>query len=271
MRRKLSQRDDSGFTLVELALVVVTVTILFGMSVPIINTLFDASTRVNNTYKSVNQLLPVSTNLQQLMRAAVSPAPPSSSTGLPVPAFLTGSVSQTSVTFYSNIGDPNGPAMITASCAPVVNALCANPSTFTVTEARAVSNCPFNAATTTCTFTSSPTKLITVNGVTNSSIFAYTLLIATYTTNSNGTVTTSYQPQAVTANDPVYNYSIFNSCTTGTQTVPLKNCGPAEIQSVAIDLQVNSGSGRTAGDQSEDSTTVYLLSNSSSNYQPMVG
>jgi len=52
----------------------------------------------------------------------------------------------------------------------------------------------------------------------------------------------------------------------------LQNCQPAEIYAITIDLQVNGVStGRTAGGQSEDNTTVYLLSPISSNYQTMVG
>ncbi len=85
------------------------------MTVPIVDTLFSTIARVNNTYINVNQLLPVSTNLQRFLRSAVEPGP--TSNGVPVPAFVTGSISPTSVTFYTNIGNTNGPAKIVASCA----------------------------------------------------------------------------------------------------------------------------------------------------------
>ncbi len=257
----LRRQEQSGFTLVELAIVVATFTILFAIAVPIVNSIFDASTRVTNTYRNVDQLLPVSTNLQQLIRAAVSPAPPSSSTGLPVPAFVTGSLSPTSMTFYTNVGDPNGPAQVTAGCAPVSDGQCADPSVFTVTEARAeAGTCPFDYATTSCSF-GEPRTLLTVKGVKNPSIFTYWLVVTTY---SNGS--TSYSaPQQVTDD------SVFNTCTTGTASQPLVNCAPAEVRAVTIDLQVNGSTGRDAGNQAEDSTTVYLLSNASSTYEPMVG
>ena len=45
----------------------------------------DASTRITNTYANVNQLLPVSTNLQRLIRSAVAPAP-TYLTGIPIVA-----------------------------------------------------------------------------------------------------------------------------------------------------------------------------------------
>ena len=81
-------RDEAGVTLVELAVATATLMILFAMTIPIVDTLFSTVARVNNTYINVNQLLPVSTNLQRFMRSAVEPGPTTS--GVPVPAFVTG-------------------------------------------------------------------------------------------------------------------------------------------------------------------------------------
>ena len=117
-------RDEQGLTLVELMIALTTLLILFVMTIPIVDTLFSTIPRVNNTYINVNQLLPVSTNLQRFIRSAVEPGPTSG--GVPVPPFVTGSVTPTSVTFYTNIGDTNGPAKIVASCRvdhPVVRAM----------------------------------------------------------------------------------------------------------------------------------------------------
>jgi hypothetical protein len=68
--------------------------------------------------------------------------------------------------------------------------------------------------------------------------------------------------------------STFATCTSTNSTTGnvLANCPAAEIYAITIDLQVNGVStGRTAGGQSEDDSTVYLLSPESDNYQPMVG
>ena len=67
---------------------------------------------------------------------------------------------------------------------------------------------------------------------------------------------------------------VFASCTsTGSTTGNVDaNCPPDEVYAVSIDLQVNGTStGKTAGGQSEDNSTVYLLSLTSNDYQAMVG
>jgi hypothetical protein len=302
-------RDEQGFTLVELLIAVTTLLILFAMTVPIVDTLFSTIARVNNTYINVNQLLPVSTNLQRFIRSAVEPGPTSG--GVPVPAFITGSITPTSMTFYTNIGDPNGPAEIVASCTSSTpsSGLCNAGGTFTVTVAKAnAGTCP--PAGSACTW-GAAMPLITVDGVSNANddqpLFEYTLLIATagststtYTTpvvgNStitsnvytNGSMTYSCIPSA--PNTPSTPYSAVNpppaSCLYGADTTTfarctstgstsgnvLANCPSAEIYAVTIDLQVNGVStGRTAGGPSEDDSTVYLLSPESSQYQAMVG
>jgi hypothetical protein len=245
----------------------------------------------------VNQLLPVSTNLQRFIRSAVEPGPTTG--GVPVPAFVTGSITPTSATFYTNVGNTNGPAKIVASCTSTTpsTGLCDSGGTFTVTEAFANANtCPPTG--TTCTWGTAKT-LITVDGVSNAAdyqpLFEYTLLLqtassssTTYTTplvgNSTINGTTS---SCLPTNTPSHPYTssvasclygadntTFASCTsTGSTTGNvLANCPPAEVYAVSIDLQVNGVStGRTAGGQSEDNTTVYLLSPTSSGYQAMVG
>ena len=288
---EMAARDEAGLTLVELSVATATLLILFAMTVPIVDTLFSTIARVNNTYTNVNQLLPVSTNLQRFLRSAVSPGP--TSNGIPVPAFVTGSISPTSVTFYTNIGNTNGPAKIVASCASSTpsTGLCNSGGTFTVTEATPSSgSCP--PAGTACSF-GSPHTLITVNGVSNAidnqPLFEYTLLLITSTSSGTGYATSPVGSSCApsTPNTPSTPYSssvascfytndlsTFASCTsTGSTTGNvLANCPGAEVYAISIDLQVNGVStGRTAGGQSEDNSTVYLLSPVSSNYQGMVG
>jgi len=280
------ERDESGVTLVELAIVTLTLLILFAMTVPIVDTLFSTIARVNNTYINVNQLLPVSTNLQRFIRSAVEPGPTSS--GVPVPAFVTGALTPTSMTFYTNVGDANGPAKIVASCtasAPTTG-VCDSNATFTVTEAKANSStCPPTG--TTCTWGTAKT-LISVTGVDNANdnapLFIYTLLLVTASSS-----TTTYSTSAVGNSCPgsyssgsaalaacyyTNDNTTFASCTsTGSTTGNvLANCPSAEVYAVTIDLQVNSvTSGKNAAGQEEDNTTVYLLSPASDGYQASVG
>ena len=296
---RLSGRDEQGVTLIELAVVMLTLLILFAMTVPIVDTLFSTIARVNNTYINVNQLLPVSTNLQRFVRSAVDPAP--TSAGVPVPAFVTGALLPTSMTFTTNIGDPNGPAEIVASCtaSSPSTGICSTGATFTVTEAKANSGtCPPTGSA--CTW-GTPRTLISVSGVSNAldnaPLFIYTLLTNSATT--SGTTSSTIQvgnncpsspgatgisaccpatyPSGSTGLAACY-YSSDNSgfatCTsTGSTTGNvLANCPSAEVYAVSIDLQINSvTSGRTQGGQSEDDSTVYLLSPVSSQYQAMVG
>jgi prepilin-type N-terminal cleavage/methylation domain-containing protein len=312
--RHVRAESEAGFTLVELIITLAVFTILLGMSIPIVATFMDASTKITNTYANINQILPVSTNLQRLIRSAVAPGP-TYFTGIPVPAFgaysLTtgagptgGTVTPTSLTFYANIGDPNGPAKIVASCTPNgTTGNCAYPGTFTVTEAKAVtvsgaSTCPFGSQDNQlCTWSSTPRTLLTVTGLTNGlnnvPLFTYSLLITTTTTNSNGTQTTNSTTTSLTGTTPnaaqaAYNLDLtgsvgpnsngwFTSCdappSSSPVTNPDSNCAAAEIESVTIDIQVNgtASNARTGGGQVEDQSTVYLLSTSSSGYQEQVG
>ena len=287
------QGDETGLTLVEMSIAMLTLLILFAMTVPMVDTLFSTVARVNNTYVNVNQLLPVSTNLQRFIRSAVEPGPTSG--GVPVPPFVTGSVSPTSVTFYTNVGNANGPAEIVASCASTTpsTGLCNSGGVFTVTEALPSSgSCPPTG--TACTY-GAQHSLITVDGVSNATdnqpLFEYTLLLAS---SSPTTDTTTYSTSVVgatciptSANSPSNPYlstvasclstadtSAFASCASTNSTTGnvLANCPGAEVYAITIDLQVNGVStGRTAGGQSEDSSTVYMLSPVSNQYQPMVG
>ncbi|MGH9047912.1 MAG: hypothetical protein ACRDVW_11470 [Acidimicrobiales bacterium] len=278
------ERDESGLTLAELTIAAATLLILFAMTVPIIDTLFSTIARVNNTYTNVDQLLPVSTNLQRFFRSAVEPAPTSG--GTPVPPFVTGAVTPTSVTFYTNVGDTNGPAEIVASCQSTTpsTGLCNSGGVFTVTEALANSGtCPPTGSG--CTYGTAKT-LITVDGVSNAKddapLFLYTLLVNTSTSSGTTITTTEVGSSCPTENEGNPTATLqcyyssdtaaFDTCTASTSDNLLANCQGAEIYALSIDLQVNGVStGRTAGGQSEDNSTVYLLSPESSNYQPMVG
>ena len=153
-------------------------------------------------------------------------------------------------------------------------------TTFVVTETKAnAGSCPFSTSSTaTCTYTASNARpLITLKGVVNGTtnpVFQYLVQQTTTTTTiGSGASTTTTS----TISNPSYSSCTANATTSGSlgTTVvssPLANCPAAEIQAVTVDLQVNNvGAGGKAGGISEDSSMVYLLSTTSSNYSTAVG
>jgi prepilin-type N-terminal cleavage/methylation domain-containing protein len=266
-RRARAPHDgrEAGFTLVELLITLSVFTILLGMTIPIVATFMDASTRISNTYANVNQLLPVSTNLQRLIRSAVAPAP-TYLTGIPISPFgsygtstgnlVAGTLSPTSLTFYANIGDPNGPAKIVASCTPNgTTGNCAYPGTLTVTEAKAIqtgspaaSTCPFAGQNNvSCTWSSTPITLLTVKGLTNGlnsiPLFTYTLLFTTTTTGSNGTQTTTSSTDAL-------NWK--NSAGQPTNALPSSLQQASQAPEAAYALDLGSGYGTNTSNSSQN-------------------
>ena len=264
--------DEQGLSTVELAVALLTLGILLAMSIPIVDTLFNTTGRVTNTYNNIGGQLVLSTNLQRLIRSAVAPGP-SPSSGAPVPAFVPGSVTPTSMTFATNVGDPNGPELVTASCTPATGGgACASPtSTFTVTVTPAqAGTCPFSAADFTdhCQWPSSGARtIIRIGNVTNGPngqplfVFAY------------GASPGPGQPVALTTAPPTTaGDSVFNTCTQGTTSQPFASCLAGEIQSVTFDLQVNGDtSPQHGGAQAEEDTGVFALSSISTVYDPSVG
>ncbi len=238
------ERGEGGYTLTELAVALTLFGVLMAMTAPIVSTLFSSTAYVTNSYQNENQLLPISTTFQNLIRSVVEPAPNLSS-GQPVPAYgiysssgaVTTSLSATSMTFFTNIGDPNGPAEVVASISG---------STFTVTVARATAGtCPgLNTGATACTWgTAHP--LITVDnvvGVGSAALFTYSVGGTTIAPSNDATE--------------------FATCSA-------TSCPAADIESVKVDLQVNVNPNRSG--QAQEETVVYQLSALSQQYQPEVG
>jgi len=143
---------DDGFTSVELILAMSIMALIMVITVPIVNTAFSVSNGVQNSYATVNQVLPATTVLQRLIRSAASPTPalgldtttgqwvPQNPTvgGIPTPPFAPVTVpvqlnppayqkpsngpfamSANSMSFYSNTGDPNGPEYIQATTSAI--------------------------------------------------------------------------------------------------------------------------------------------------------
>lgn len=287
--------DDSGFTLVELAIVVLVMGILFAITMPIVSTILQTSSKVDVTYENVDEQLWLSTTLQRLVRSAVAPTP--STTAQTVPAFVTSSITPTSMTFYTNTGTVRGPEKVIASCTatPVKTTRCDDPtSTFTVTITKAelhpstVSTpthtktyCPQTAATTSkhCKWTTTNTKrrLVTITHVKNGSktplqpLFVYAY--GTQPTPGDPVKTTTVcaaagTPSGCSSTDA----ATFDSCLTGTPTQPFENCRSGEVRTVDYDLQINNKTTvRYGGAQAEDDTGIFLLSATSMLYDPTVG
>lgn len=248
------RRDpEAGFTVGELTIALMLTSILLMAMIPIVSTFYGITETVSNSYNNENQLLPMSTVFQSLLRTAVSPAPTRAS-GEPIPPFGTYSTANSSnnrvsafsastLTFFANLGDPHGPGKVVASLSgPSKNA------TFLVTIAHAIAgscpgvSTPAPPATGQCGF-SSPDVLIRVQHVVSPTVFTY------YLNGGNG----------VAVANPA---STFATCDSST-------CNAADIESVGVDLKVNVNPAKEG--EAQDETVVYELSASSQAYEPSVG
>jgi len=247
--------------LAELAIALLLLTILFAMVAPILETITNTNTYVTDTYHNENQLLPVSTNFQKLIRSVVSPAPTLLTTSPPVPAFgvyqqtspygittpsPTTIISSNAVTFFTNVGNANGPARVVAQLVG---------TTFTARITYPNSNtCPRSPPySTVCVYPAVQQNLITVNSVVNASlgqpVFTYYL--------SDGTTVTT--PTAT-----------FATCLPASTTLPATTTCPAsQIESINVDLKVNSDPAHSS--QADDQTVIYRLSPTSQLFDPTAG
>lgn len=314
--RAAGDRDESGVGMVELLVTLLLASVLLATTVPIYDTFFTLTSYVSKTYSNSDQIIPVETSLQQLIRSAIQPAPitgpnanpallPTSPFGLyttayspsctvtttapcPVPNGTASSLATNgsltdagdSLSFFSNVGNANGPALITACLEVSITSGCATGTplstwtTFEVTESLPTAGtCPTTeVSTATCKYSGTPKPLLFVTGITNyaTGIFQYTVTNTTTSTPYGGgasTTTTS------TVTNPNFDYCEANPPTTDANpnvTSPLAKCAGAEISAVTIDLRADiNGSGHAR--QAEDSSTVYLLSATSSDFSPEVG
>ncbi|MGH9089586.1 MAG: type II secretion system protein [Acidimicrobiales bacterium] len=289
--------DESGVTMVEMMVAMLTLAILLAISVPVVMTLTRTTSRVDVTYTNVDQQLWLSTNLQRLVRAAVAPQP-SFSGHAPIPAFVPGTITPTSMSFHSNTGTANGPVLVHASCDVTSSnhTLCAAPTaTFTVEiTAPVAGTCPRTTnpttvnPTTRCTYT--PAKgakshdLVQVthvkNGANGKPLFVYaygpeptpgrpmttTTVCALHPTPTHSGCT------AATTDSTVFGTAKCLAATPFTSLKPFTNCPAGEIETVDYDLQINANTSTlNGGSQAEDDTGVFVLSSTSMLFDPTVG
>jgi len=274
---RIQQGSEEGFTLIELSVAMLLTAILLTIVALVMNTLVHVETDTSSSYKEMNQLIPVGTSFQRLLRTAVRPATGGAGNA-PVPPFglykTTGSltpsapISSTSLTFFSNTGTPNGPVKVTATLAN---------RTFTVTTAAPkATSCPglgTRPFTDRCTWTAAtPRTLFKVTDVDNMTlgkpVFSYHLLPpmnGPVGTNSYGTPATLGSHPFTECKPPTY----VTTPTTPAHLIkkPVTHCPAAAVESVKVDLEVSVG--RSA--KVESQTVTYQLSTVSQTYSPEVG
>jgi prepilin-type N-terminal cleavage/methylation domain-containing protein len=161
----MRNRGEEGFTLIEMTLTVTIMAVVFAMTTPVVMMYFDLNGDVQTTYSAVNQVILASEEITQYMHEAVAPCPSgTTATGCSTVPF--GASTQSSLTFYANTNNANGPS-------EVVIAISGTTMTVKIYAATA-STCPFNGSTTTaCTYTGSPHLLTTVSNLSNLTPFTY--------------------------------------------------------------------------------------------------
>lgn len=298
---------ERGFTLVELGVGIILTVILLGIVLGVMGTFFHVETGNDSTYSELDQLIPVGTAFQQLLRTAVSPA--TSGTGNPpVPPFghYTPSapyalkshspISYTSLTFYSNTGTHNGPVKVVASLVTPTGAAptatnCKTTKTddrgciFTVlTYAPNPRTCPGLTTPTTitpstpdahmprpatdrCIWSTTGKIVLQVNNVDNAILGKPVFKYYLEAPFSSSYPTTKYG--TASASNPT---TAFATCTPPTATPTLggeiTHCPANNIQSVKVDLEVKTPG---AKGKVESQTVTYQLSTVSKTYSPEVG
>jgi hypothetical protein len=304
VERRQARRDtrsDAGLTLVELLVAFAALMILFGITGTALTTYMSAGNTVISTYNSADTFLPSQIIIARLIRSQVEPAPTpasgstacSSAANVPCPAFLTGSVGTYSVTFYSNVGGTAGqygPAKIVM--AEGTPSKCSNctfyTSAFTVTEYPALQTpaCPTSpTATTSCSWSTTGTLLVDIPDVVNGAAPVGTAVTACgqtdttplcqaatpiFTYNTLDPYSGAYVPNAGGTPSSTGILPTFNSCAAPTfvSNVPTAaNCPPDMIQSVGVDLEVQS----PGSHYQENAYTTYRLSSASYLYSTLIG
>lgn len=265
--RQWQQGGEEGFTLMELAISLVLVSILLFITAVVFNTYREVDQDSAASNAEINQLVPVGTSFQRLLRTAVSPATAGAGNA-PISPFglyksthaltSTTPIGSTSLTFFSNTGTSYGPVKVTAVFSH---------GTFTVTTtAPDPRTCPGRTtrpSTDRCAWTGKPTALLRVSDVYNKKlskpVFSYYLnspMNKEYTTPARTTAFASCTPPVTTDATP-------------SKPVSVTRCPAANINSVKVDLEVKAGNSRIG--KLESQTVTYQLSSTSQAYSAAVG
>ncbi len=277
MRRR--HRDDHGLTLVELLVAFAALLVLMTIAGTAITTYLSAGNTVISSYSATDELLPSSIVIQRLIRSEVEPAP-TPATGVPVPAFLPGSLGTYSTTFYANVGSSQRTGQdrhVRGHPHQVLDVQVLHVDLHGH-QYSAVSGCPFSVTSaSTCTWSTNGIELVSIPNVVNGANRALTTPLPDsgkpiFTYNTLDPYSTAYvpgdggTPSATTGILPT-----FSTCAAPSPAPPATptsaNCDADNVQSVGVDLEV-----QVQGSPiQENSFTVYRLSSASYLYSPLVG
>jgi len=164
--------DEGGFTIIELMLSVLILSIIIGLSISTVRMFYTQSADVQNTFTVTNQVLLASEVLTEYTHDGVASCPSTDSactTANGENAFVT--ATPTSAVFFADTNDTStatGPVKVTISLTG---------TTLTATVASPTSGCPLTStATTVCAYANPTRTVATVYNETNASPLSYMIL-----------------------------------------------------------------------------------------------
>ncbi len=241
---------DEGFTLIELLVAMTVLSVVLALTATVLNAFYGSENAIQASYRSFTQVLPASTTLQDLFRTMVEPAPPSNSQPpVPVPTFSVASggsasgpfqLAPNTVQFTSDLGNANGPTLVTATTTPNASPAGTYTLTVTVTDPNP-GTCPGVSSGTACTYTqSNARRAFQITDLTNGSttasppLFQYELAGSTTPVTYSTTSTSAWQTD-------------FGSGSCKSENV----CPADQVQTVLINVEVQAPGGDPASYQTE--------------------
>ncbi|MGH9081443.1 MAG: hypothetical protein ACRDYE_15455 [Acidimicrobiales bacterium] len=290
---------EEGMTLVELMIASMLLILLSTLVLVTMNTFTSTTASVTAQYQEYDTLLPAVATIRPLIQAEVEPGP-ADANGAPTPGFgvdtsgvgsnpaTISGIGSFSLTFYSNIANPLGPAKIVAALTngtgtPVVpgpsTCVVKSPCHFQVQEflpstSGGSSTCPGVGAGSTCQYPASYSLLTNVDNVVNTSsqpLFSYVIYDPTFN-NTFALTSANVATQSFPVPSATYGTStaFLNQCakagSPGTppvayQTVAV-SCPADAIQRIGMDIQV-----KVPGDTNSAAETASVVYRDQGNSQ----
>jgi hypothetical protein len=166
--------------------------VVLAITAPLVTAFFDVNADVQQSFTATNQLVLASESLTQYLHEAVAPCP-TGSTKCSTTAFSsTSSPTATSLTFYANTGNANGPVeVVITTTGTTMTGTVYNPTAGT---------CPFNGSLTTgCTYSSPSQLLVTLPDLTNVSSSTNPMFSYDITSGTSNCSTTTPTASAIIA------------------------------------------------------------------------